>query len=130
MVKPRKLPMQKPQTKIQRCITFSKRREGLFKKCAELAILCAAQVAMFMNTTDSLKLKVYSFGHPSVHAVLDAFLGNSCVIEPVDDDDTKLLAISLSEEIRILEREVSEIMIVKMKPEKVAGWFSWDLHVF
>ncbi|KAJ8759999.1 hypothetical protein K2173_010855 [Erythroxylum novogranatense] len=129
-MKPRKLTMQKRETKMQRYITFVKRREGLFKKCAELAMLSDAQVAMFMNTPDSSKLKIHSFGHPSVDAVLDAFLGNSRVIEPADDDATKLQAISLSEEIRFLEREVSEILKAKMKPEKVAGRFTWDFSVF
>ncbi|XP_057465742.1 formin-like protein 7 [Actinidia eriantha] len=52
-------------------VTFSKRRSGLFKKASELSILCGAEVAIIVFSPGS---KAFSFGHPSVDAVIDRFL--------------------------------------------------------
>ncbi|KAL4289745.1 hypothetical protein GQ457_14G021150 [Hibiscus cannabinus] len=54
-------------------VTFSKRRVGLFKKASELSILCAAKVVIVVFSPDK---KVYSFGHPSVNAVIVRFHGH------------------------------------------------------
>ncbi|OEL22478.1 hypothetical protein BAE44_0016503 [Dichanthelium oligosanthes] len=52
-------------------VCFSKRRGGLFKKAAELAVLCGAHVAV---TVFSHAGKPYSLGHPSVNTVVDRYL--------------------------------------------------------
>ncbi|XP_068636950.1 agamous-like MADS-box protein AGL61 [Aristolochia californica] len=62
------------QEKDHRQVTFSKRRKGLFKKAAELSVLTGAQVAMFTFSPDG---KIFTFGQPSVDAVVDAYLGGS-----------------------------------------------------
>ncbi|CAN6169659.1 unnamed protein product [Urochloa humidicola] len=54
-----------------RYVCFSKRRAGLFKKAAELVALCGAHVAVVAFSQAG---KPYSFGHPSVNAVVGRFL--------------------------------------------------------
>ncbi|XP_010030494.2 agamous-like MADS-box protein AGL61 [Eucalyptus grandis] len=51
-------------------VAFSKRRPGLFKKASELCTLCATEMAIILFSPSG---KPFSFGHPSVDAVLDRF---------------------------------------------------------
>ncbi|KAI4298242.1 hypothetical protein L6164_031823 [Bauhinia variegata] len=57
-----------------RQVTFSKRRQGIFKKANELAILCGAGVAV---VTFSPGGRAFSFGNPGVNAVIDSYLYQS-----------------------------------------------------
>ncbi|KAE9620116.1 hypothetical protein Lal_00040245 [Lupinus albus] len=52
-------------------VTFTKRRNGLFKKANELCTLCDAQVALLVFSPSN---KLFSFGKPSVDAVIDRYL--------------------------------------------------------
>ncbi|KAL4387666.1 hypothetical protein GQ457_09G025640 [Hibiscus cannabinus] len=54
-------------------LTFSKRRDGLFKKASELSTLCAAEVVIVVLSPSK---KVYSFGHPRVDVFIIHFLGH------------------------------------------------------
>ncbi|CAO2181139.1 unnamed protein product, partial [Urochloa humidicola] len=54
-----------------RYVCFSKRHSGLFKKAADLSALCGAHVAVVIFSRAG---KPFSFGHPSVNAVVDRFL--------------------------------------------------------
>lgn len=67
----RKIEMKMVTDKNSRQVTFSKRRNGLFKKANELATLCAAQVAIIVFSPGG---KPFSYGHPSVDAVTQWFL--------------------------------------------------------
>ncbi|XP_019433137.1 PREDICTED: agamous-like MADS-box protein AGL62 [Lupinus angustifolius] len=51
-------------------VTFSKRRSGLFNKASELSTLCDAQVALVVFSPGN---KVFSFGDPSVDAVISRY---------------------------------------------------------
>ncbi|KAM1986972.1 hypothetical protein ACFX15_034295 [Malus domestica] len=55
-------------------VTFSKRRSGLFKKASELCTLCGAEVGIIVFSPGR---RVFSFGHPSVEAVMDRFLSRN-----------------------------------------------------
>lgn len=55
-------------------VTFSKRRTGLFKKASELSTLCDAGIAVIIFSPGN---KAYSFGNPTVEAVLDRFLNGT-----------------------------------------------------
>ncbi|KAI3520166.1 hypothetical protein L1887_09417 [Cichorium endivia] len=52
-------------------VAFSKRRAGIFKKASELCTLCGVEMAIIVFSPNK---KVLSFGHPSVHAIVDRFL--------------------------------------------------------
>ncbi|XVE88357.1 hypothetical protein DITRI_Ditri19aG0063000 [Diplodiscus trichospermus] len=67
----RKIEMAMVKDSSSRQVTFSKRRAGLFKKANELAILCAAQIAIIVSSPGG---KPFSYGHPSVEAVVQRFL--------------------------------------------------------
>ncbi|KAL4319323.1 hypothetical protein GQ457_18G020170 [Hibiscus cannabinus] len=68
-----KVEMVKMTNESHLLVTFSKRRAGLFKKASELSTLCAAEVVIVVFSPSK---KVYSFGHPSVDAVIARFLGH------------------------------------------------------
>ncbi|KAF5822826.1 putative transcription factor MADS-type1 family [Helianthus annuus] len=57
-----------------RRVTFSKRRTGLFKKVSELCILTGAQIAILVNSPGG---RVFTFGHPNFHVLLDRYLNNN-----------------------------------------------------
>ncbi|XBI49045.1 hypothetical protein VPH35_112679 [Triticum aestivum] len=78
MAPKRKLSMGRQKIEIRRIeseearqVCFSKRRAGLFKKVSELAVLCGAEVAAVVFSPAG---KAFSFGHPSVEAILDRFI--------------------------------------------------------
>ncbi|KAK7269860.1 hypothetical protein RIF29_22632 [Crotalaria pallida] len=56
------------ESKLQ--VSFSKRRNGVFKKASELSTLCGVEVALVVFSPSE---KAYSFGHPNVNAVIDRY---------------------------------------------------------
>lgn len=66
-----KISMEKIKDKNNLQVTFSKRRQSLFKKASELSILCGAEIAAIVFSPGD---NVYSFGSPSVDHVVDRFL--------------------------------------------------------
>ncbi|KAK9684122.1 hypothetical protein RND81_10G187700 [Saponaria officinalis] len=78
MVKPisrgrQKIEMKKIKNKTHLGVTFTKRRNGIFKKANELVSLCGAELAIILYSPGN---KPYSYGHPNVYAVLARFLGD------------------------------------------------------
>uniref|UniRef100_A0ACD5X5C4 Uncharacterized protein n=1 Tax=Avena sativa TaxID=4498 RepID=A0ACD5X5C4_AVESA len=65
-----KIEIRRIESEEARQVCFSKRRAGLFKKASELAILCGAEVATVVFSPAG---KAFSFGHPSVEAILERF---------------------------------------------------------
>ncbi|CAN7020865.1 unnamed protein product, partial [Brassica rapa subsp. trilocularis] len=53
----------KIEKESHRQVTFSKRRDGLFKKSSELCSLYAVEVAIIVYSPAN---KAFSFGHPNV----------------------------------------------------------------
>jgi hypothetical protein len=66
-----------------RHVCFSKRREGLNKKASELCALTGAKVAVIVYSPAG---KPYSFGHPSVSAVVDRYLDHDPVSSAAAND--------------------------------------------
>ncbi|CAL0300351.1 unnamed protein product [Lupinus luteus] len=66
----RKVEMKKMTNGSNLQVTFSKRRSGLFKKASELCTLCGAEVALIVFSPAD---KAFSFGHPSVGAIIDKY---------------------------------------------------------
>ncbi|KAJ4703825.1 Agamous-like MADS-box protein [Melia azedarach] len=77
----RKIEMKMVKDSNSRQVTFSKRRNGLFKKANELATLCAAQVAIVVFSPGG---KPFSFGHPSVDSVAQRFLNQYSEQNPAE----------------------------------------------
>ncbi|KAK6921990.1 Transcription factor, MADS-box [Dillenia turbinata] len=60
------------RARVHRARTFNKLRVKLFKRAMEFSILCGAEVAIVAFSPSG---RAYSFGYPSVTAVLDKFRG-------------------------------------------------------
>lgn len=83
----RRVEIKKIEDRSKRQITFTKRRQGLFKKAGELCTKCNAQVAVIAF---SMAGNAYAFGDPSVQSVVNRYLNSaasSSKIEPFSDQD-------------------------------------------
>ncbi|KAG6530023.1 agamous-like MADS-box protein AGL62 [Zingiber officinale] len=66
----RRIAMEAIENAAARQVCFSKRRAGVFKKAAELSVLCGAEIAVLAFSPSG---KPFFFGHPSVDSVLAHF---------------------------------------------------------
>ncbi|KAI5586678.1 hypothetical protein BDE02_06G227800 [Populus trichocarpa] len=57
MGRTRKIPMAKRETAEQRSVTFTKRRQGLFNKAADLCRICDAHIAIIWSPQRGPKKK-------------------------------------------------------------------------
>ncbi|KAL2477774.1 Agamous-like MADS-box protein AGL6 [Forsythia ovata] len=67
------------ENKINRQVTFSKRRNGLLKKAYELSVLCDAEVALIIFSSRG---KLYEFGSTGMTATLERY--QRCCFNPHD----------------------------------------------
>lgn len=67
----RKIEIKKIRDEQTRQVTFSKRRNGLFKKASELSTLCGAEVGILVYSPGG---RPYSFGQPGLEEVLNRFM--------------------------------------------------------
>ncbi|KAK4415972.1 Agamous-like MADS-box protein MADS3 [Sesamum alatum] len=68
------------ENKINRQVTFSKRRNGLLKKAYELSVLCDAEVALIIFSSRG---KLYEFGSASMTKTLERY--QRCCFNPQDN---------------------------------------------
>ncbi|KAB1210776.1 MADS-box transcription factor 17 [Morella rubra] len=59
--------LERIENKINRQVTFSKRRNGLLKKAFELSVLCDAEVALIIFSSRG---KLFEFGSPELPRIL------------------------------------------------------------
>ncbi|KAL6841972.1 hypothetical protein ACP4OV_028484 [Aristida adscensionis] len=76
------------ENKINRQVTFSKRRNGLLKKAHEISVLCDAEVALIVFST---KGKLYEYSsHASMDGILERYQRYSfeerAVLDPTIED--------------------------------------------
>ncbi|KAF9591012.1 hypothetical protein IFM89_001222 [Coptis chinensis] len=77
----RKIDIERIDDKGKRQVTFSKRRNGLYQKAADLCVLCGCQIAIVVF---SGKERLFTFGHPSVDGLINHYC-NSSIPMPVDN---------------------------------------------
>nr|XP_043618452.1 agamous-like MADS-box protein AGL62 [Erigeron canadensis] len=70
----KKIEIKKIEEQNTRQVTFSKRRNGLFKKASELCILTGAQAAIIVSSPAG---RMYAFGHPDADHLIDTYLNNN-----------------------------------------------------
>ncbi|XP_073271156.1 agamous-like MADS-box protein MADS3 [Primulina huaijiensis] len=68
------------ENKINRQVTFSKRRNGLLKKAYELSVLCDAEVALIIFSSRG---KLYEFGSNGIMSTLERY--QRCGFNPHDN---------------------------------------------
>ncbi|KAI3449153.1 hypothetical protein Pfo_005818 [Paulownia fortunei] len=72
------------ENKINRQVTFSKRRNGLLKKAYELSVLCDAEVALIIFSSRG---KLYEFGSTSTTKTLERY--QRCCFNPQDNSSER-----------------------------------------
>ncbi|XP_075479289.1 agamous-like MADS-box protein MADS3 isoform X1 [Primulina tabacum] len=70
------------ENKINRQVTFSKRRNGLLKKAYELSVLCDAEVALIIFSSRG---KLYEFGSNSIMSTLERY--QRCCFNPHENSN-------------------------------------------
>ncbi|KAJ4835324.1 hypothetical protein Tsubulata_012786 [Turnera subulata] len=115
------------ETALQRSVSLSKRRKGLFSKAVELCKDFNLQVSIAVVTSPppNTKKKAYLFGHSSPEAIYEAFIGG---INPPKAPDVATLrkASSISEQIIELKPLVDAAIKEKKKKAVVPEMF-WDV---
>uniref|UniRef100_A0A5K1CG28 MADS-box domain-containing protein n=1 Tax=Nymphaea colorata TaxID=210225 RepID=A0A5K1CG28_9MAGN len=77
-----KIEIKKITNEEARQVCFSKRRNGLMKKAGELCILCGVEIAIIVFSPAG---KAFSFGDPSVDAIINRFLDPSSHVPAPSD---------------------------------------------
>ncbi|KAM6584924.1 hypothetical protein CsatB_011926 [Cannabis sativa] len=72
------------ENKINRQVTFSKRRNGLLKKAYELSVLCDAEVALIVFSSRG---KLYEFGSAGITKTLERY--QRCSFTPHDNSSVE-----------------------------------------
>lgn len=114
----RKVTMAKMENESNLQVTFSKRRNGLFKKASELSIRCGAETALVVFSPGD---KPYSFGHPSVETVASRFLAGENDQNPTTDQyaaheaERQMIANSTAE----LNQAVDEMDLAKNRAKEL-----------
>uniref|UniRef100_A0ACD5V236 Uncharacterized protein n=1 Tax=Avena sativa TaxID=4498 RepID=A0ACD5V236_AVESA len=86
----------------ERNTTFSKRRNGLYKRANDLSVLTGARVAVILENNNG---NMHSFGTPSVEPIADAFLSEGPPIEPFIDEAKNARVASLHTEVNRVETD-------------------------
>ncbi|KAH6761828.1 mitogen-activated protein kinase kinase 3 [Perilla frutescens var. hirtella] len=73
---PVNLMLQRIENKVNRQVTFSKRKSGLMKKANEISVLCDAEVAVMVFSTKG-KLFHYSTHHSSMERIIAKYEGHN-----------------------------------------------------
>lgn len=82
--------MTKITNKASRAVTFSKRRDGLYSKAAQLCVITDAQIAILATPSSSnSNVPFFSFGHSSVESVVSAYLSGQRLAPVSTCDNTK-----------------------------------------
>lgn len=112
----RSVEIKKIQDRSKRQVTFTKRRQGLFKKAGELHSSCDADVAVIAF---SLAGNAYAFGDPSVSSVLERYYKAAAAPEEIPAP--------VAGEVLPAERKVGEML--EKVVETRGGRSVWDKEV-
>ncbi|OIT34706.1 PREDICTED: MADS-box protein SVP-like [Nicotiana attenuata] len=113
-----KIKIKKIDNITARQVTFSKRRRGLFKKAAELSVLCDAHVALIIFSATG---KLFDYASSSMEDILGKYKLNSTSLDKDDQPSLELqlensLNTKLSKELADKNRELRQ-----MKGEELEG---------
>nr|ASZ79978.1 MADS75-2 [Bambusa multiplex] len=128
-----RIPMRRIEKEESRQVTFSKRRNGIYKKASELSMLCGAHIVVFSSAG-----RAYVFGDPSVNYILHQYLPLPGKDAPVLDDN----AVSEPEAVAAMWRAVEETkaqvaaerarmdaIVVKVAQAKAGRRFWWEADI-
>nr|TKR90241.1 hypothetical protein D5086_0000236210 [Populus alba] len=129
-----KIEIKKVEKESNRYVTFSKRKNGLFKKATELSTLCGAETAVIVFSEHQ---KLFSCGQPDVDKVLDRYLAETERVipdnfPPVTSKNIESQLANKQEYARSLKRLEEEQTVAKMignMNDMNEGGFWWDLPI-
>lgn len=84
----KKIEIKRIENTSNKQVTFSKRRAGLFKKAGELSVLCGAHMAVIVFSSAN---KVFCYGHPDIHAVIESYQNGLSSVVGADDKAQEVL---------------------------------------
>ncbi|KAE8659633.1 hypothetical protein F3Y22_tig00116962pilonHSYRG00789 [Hibiscus syriacus] len=131
----KKIEMKMIEKKDDRLITFSKRRSGIYKKIAEIAILCGVDVLFICFSPAG---KPFSFCHPSMESVASRIMDNSFL--PARDNTHTLVEdqrkVRINQIIQQYNEVTSKLNAAKEKAKVLAqnagereGHFWWETPI-
>ncbi|XP_021639354.1 agamous-like MADS-box protein AGL61 [Hevea brasiliensis] len=129
-----KIEIKKVEKENSRYVTFSKRKNGIFKKATELSTLCGADVAVILFSEHG---KVFSCGNPNVEKVLDRYLAEkeekSCILE-IGSNGSGVTQTTLQERdykksLSRLEEMKRAFTMISKNSNMNKGEFWWDLPI-
>ncbi|KAF5734844.1 agamous-like MADS-box protein AGL62 [Tripterygium wilfordii] len=100
-----KIEMKKMTNENNLNVTFSKRRNGVFKKACELSTLCGVEAAVIVFSPAK---KAFSFGNPSVESVVNRFLTGN---HPPTLGTARLVEAHRSENVRNINYQLTQVYI-------------------
>ncbi|KAM3327807.1 MADS-box protein JOINTLESS [Capsicum galapagoense] len=114
-----KIQIKKIDNSTARQVTFSKRRRGLFKKAEELSVLCDADVALIIFSSNG---KLFDYSSSSMKQILERRDLHSKNLEKLDQPSLELQLVENSNYSR-LSKEISEKShrLRQMRGEEIQG---------
>ncbi|XP_019185056.1 PREDICTED: agamous-like MADS-box protein AGL61 [Ipomoea nil] len=100
-----RIPLKRIENDIHRNVSFSKRRLGLFKKASEISTLCGVKISVVVFPPN--QEKVYTFGSPSVYAVLNKYVAESENRTIEANDTEELLRFQQEENIKNMNLQIN-----------------------
>ncbi|KAL5070216.1 hypothetical protein RYX36_021103 [Vicia faba] len=79
----KKIDIKKVEKNSNKLVTFSKRRQGLFKKATELCVLCDVNIAMIVSSPAD---KLFAFGQPDIDIVLNNYIHGTTGFEDQESE--------------------------------------------
>ncbi|KAF3789995.1 Agamous-like MADS-box protein [Nymphaea thermarum] len=129
-----KIEIKKITNEEARQVCFSKRRNGLMKKAGELCILCGAEIAVIVFSPAG---KAFSYGDPSVNAVINRFLEPSSHVPTPPDAHRASTIDELNRQNDELVQQIEakkkrRVLLQKLHQSEGRGRMvsdSWDAHM-
>ncbi|KAB2604632.1 agamous-like MADS-box protein AGL62 [Pyrus ussuriensis x Pyrus communis] len=112
-----RVPMTKITNEASLQVTFSKRRNGLFKKASELCTLCGAEIALMVFSPGK---KVFSFGHPCFETLIDRFEGRLSLAQlTMGHDMQQMLEAYRNVSLNVLSQDLTKVMVLVDNEKKL-----------
>lgn len=122
------IPIEPIEDKARCQVTFSKRKNGLFRKVSELSLRCDAKAAVIIFSNAG---KAYALGNPSVDDVLrlvdDDYGGAPALVEAVvpGREEVEAKVRQLEETNALLAAEKLRMRAIEKKVVQAAGGKNW-----
>ncbi|XP_058774057.1 agamous-like MADS-box protein AGL61 [Vicia villosa] len=126
----KKIEIKKVEKESNKQVTFSKRRQGLFKKASELCILCDVHASIIVFSGAH---KLFSFGHPDTDSIVNSYVNGTREFERSKLGESSLIYEEYNkqygEALKELEMEKKELVEVEKlaRVSKRVDWWNEDI---